>query len=286
MSQFQFHWFNDTVSQPAWLRRVDDRIPGGEQSRNILFALLSLYLVYQLLWASSHDPREPKLIKSSVPILGHIVGIYKHGSRHFTWIAYVYKISQLFRSYERKENRKRIPSNLSHTDTPSSQKTGLPIYLLPILGGGRIAIAHTPDVLSAIDRNPTAVAFIPLAALVIKKLSGLSAKGNKILCGKTAGPDRHEGYMHILSKGVHSTLAPGPSLDAVTSIVAYDLNDSIRELHGKTTRINVLHWFRHVFGISSTDGIYGPGNPFKDPKVEAGFWYDPWIRSFFQFPGY
>ncbi|KAK1959904.1 cytochrome P450 [Colletotrichum sublineola] len=235
MSKSQLQWSNETFSQSAWLSRLDDHIPGGEQGRNALFAIFSLFFVYQILFASSQDPREPKLIKSRVPILGHIVGIYKHGSRHFTWIAY----------------------------------TGLPIYLLPVIGGGRIAIANTPEVLSAIDKNPTAVAFIPLAALVIKKLSGLSSAGKKILCGKTAGPDRHEGYMHILSKGVHSTLAPGRSLDA------------IHELHGKTTRINVLHWFRHAFGISSTDGTYGPGNPFKDPKVEAGFWCEPpFIQTF------
>jgi hypothetical protein len=96
-----------------------------------------------------------------------------------------------------------------------SQKTGLPIYIIPVPGGGKIAIAHTPEVLGAIDRNPTAVGFIPLAARVIKKLSGLSREGDKILCDKLAGPNKHEGYMHILSKGVHSTLAPGPALDAV-----------------------------------------------------------------------
>lgn len=141
------------------------------------------------------------------------------------------------------------------------------------MAGGRLAIANTPEVLSAIDKNPTAVAFIPLAALVIKKLSGLSASGAQILCDKTTGPDKHEGYMHVLSKGVHSTLAPGPSLDAVTTTVSYSLNESFRKLRGKTTRINLLHWFRHEFGLSSTDGIYGPANPFHDPKVEAGFWY-------------
>ena len=114
MSQFQFQeWFDETVSQSAWLRRLDDRIPGGEQGRNILLALLSLYLVYQLLWASSHDPREPKLIKSSVPILGHIVGIYKHGSRHFTWIAYVHMISQLFRSTRKQEERRKEKASSS-----------------------------------------------------------------------------------------------------------------------------------------------------------------------------
>ena len=62
-----------------------------------------------------------------------------------------------------------------------SQKTGLPIYIIPVPGGGKIAIAHTPEVLGAIDRNPTAVAFITLAARVIKKFSGLSREGDRIL---------------------------------------------------------------------------------------------------------
>lgn len=77
--------------------------------------------------------------------------------------------------------------------------------------------------------------------------------------------------MHAVSKGVHASL--GPDLKAVTDRVAYDLNDSVKKLHGTTTRINVLAWFRHELGMSSTNGIYGPKNPFKDRKVEAGFWY-------------
>ncbi|KAI2616503.1 cytochrome P450 [Hypoxylon sp. NC1633] len=78
--------------------------------------------------------------------------------------------------------------------------------------------------------------------------------------------------MNAVMKDIHKTLAPGPDLKHITDRVAYDLNDSMRKLHGKTTRVNLLHWFRHEFGMSSTNGIYGPDNPFKDPKVEAGFW--------------
>ncbi|KAM4067571.1 cytochrome p450 [Hirsutella rhossiliensis] len=209
-----------------------------EQRHSILVAIAAAFLLYRLLWVYALDPAEPKLIKPLIPIVGHALSIYKHGSRHFTWIA---------------------------------QKTGLPIYQIPV-PSGKIAIAGTPEVLSSIDKSPRAVAFVPIAARVIERLSGLSPQGSKILLDKTVGEDRWEGYMYEVSKGVHATLSLGPDLKAITDRVAYDLNDSMRKFHGKKTRVNVLTWFRHEFGMSSTNGIYGPKNPFKDPKVEAGFW--------------
>lgn len=143
--------------------------------------------------------------------------------------------------------------------------------MLPV-PGGRIAIVATPDLLSHVDKNPKAIAFAPIAALVIDKLSGLSRSGSKVVLDKLMGEDKMDGYMNAVMKDIHVTLAPGPHLEAITTQVAHDLNGSIRKLHGKTTRINLLQWFRHEFGLSSTNGIYGPENPFKDPKVEAGFW--------------
>ncbi|KID89333.1 cytochrome P450, partial [Metarhizium majus ARSEF 297] len=210
-----------------------------EQRHSILTALVAAILIYRLLWVYKVNPAEPKLIKPLIPIVGHAPSIYKHGSRHFTWIAPV--------------------------SEPLSQ------YQIPVQAG-KIIIANTPEVLSSIDKNPKAGAFIPIAARVIDRLSGLSALGSKILLDKTVGEDTWDRYMHAVSKGVHATLSLGPDLKAVTDRVAYDLNDSIKKLHGTTTRINVLAWFRQEFGMSSTNGIYGPKNPFKDPKVEAGFW--------------
>jgi hypothetical protein len=138
--------------------------------------------------------------------------------------------------------------------------------------GGKIAVVSTPELLSYVDKSPSAIAFAPIAALVIDKLSGLSKKGSQTVLDKTMGPDKLEGYMNAVMLDIHATLAPGPKLESVTTRVAYDLNDSIKKLHGKSTRMNLLHWFRHEFGMSSTNGIYGPENPFKDPEVEAGFW--------------
>lgn len=72
------------------------------------------------------------------------------------------------------------------------QKTGLPIYQIPV-PAGKIIIANTPEVLRSGDKHPKAVAFIPIAARVIDRLSGLSALGSKILLDKTVGEDRWDG---------------------------------------------------------------------------------------------
>ncbi|KFY03257.1 hypothetical protein O988_01600 [Pseudogymnoascus sp. VKM F-3808] len=204
----------------------------------VSIAIITLLILYRLLFVYTQDEREPKLIKPRIPLIGHAINVYRFGSRHFVGIA---------------------------------KKCGLPIYLLPV-PFGRIAIVNTPELLSHVDKQPKAIAFAPIAALVIDKLSGLSKAGSKTVLDRTMGPDKMDGYMNAVMVDIHITLAPGPKLRAITTQVAYDLNESMAKLHGKTTRMNLLYWFRHVFGMSSTNGIYGPENPFKDAKVEAGFW--------------
>lgn len=90
-------WLSGNVSQPTWLGQwenqvpgwlevVDQRILGSGHGRHFLLALLAIVLCF-CLTGYSHDSREPKLIKPFIPFLGHAIGIYKYGSRHFTWIA-------------------------------------------------------------------------------------------------------------------------------------------------------------------------------------------------------
>ncbi|CAG8952976.1 hypothetical protein HYFRA_00003166 [Hymenoscyphus fraxineus] len=225
-----------------------------ENRTTVSVSFILLVILYRLLFVYSQDEREPKLVAPGLPLIGHAISVYRYGSRHFVGIA-----SQL-------NEEQSYLLNCVH-----SKKYNLPIFLLPV-PGGRIAIVNTPELLSHVDKQPKNIAFAPIAALVIDKLSGLSKTGSKVVLDRTMGPDRMEGYMNAVMVDIHNTLAPGPKLDGVTTEVAYYLNDSMGKLHGKTTRMNLLHWFRHEFGMSSTHGIYGPENPFKDPKVEAGFW--------------
>lgn len=108
------------------------------------------------------------------------------------------------------------PPALELTLTQNRKKCKLPIYLLPV-PGGRIAIVTTPDLLSYIDKNPKAIAFALIAALVIDKLLGLSRSGSKVVLDKLIGEDKMQGYMNAVMKDIYVTLAPGPHLDFITT---------------------------------------------------------------------
>jgi hypothetical protein len=37
-------------------------------------------------------------------------------------------------------------------------------------------------------------------------------------------------------------------------------------------RIKLMQWLRHEITMATSNSVYGPMNPFKDPMIEAGFW--------------
>lgn len=76
----------DQVRGMSHLAQWDEKLL-YEQRHSILTSLVASILIYRLLWVYQVNPVEPKLIKPLIPIVGDALIIYKHGSRHFTWIA-------------------------------------------------------------------------------------------------------------------------------------------------------------------------------------------------------
>lgn len=48
-----------------------------------LFILSGVIVLFWRLLSSPRDPREPPLIKPSIPIVGHIIGIFRHKMEYF-----------------------------------------------------------------------------------------------------------------------------------------------------------------------------------------------------------
>lgn len=40
----------------------------------------------------------------------------------------------------------------------------------------------------------------------------------------------------------------------------------------KEISVDLWNWVKHEITQSVSASIYGPGNPYEDPKVESGFW--------------
>lgn len=50
---------------------------------NLLIGLLVIYVIQRAI-EPNHDPREPPIIRSRIPILGHIGALLTKGNKHFT----------------------------------------------------------------------------------------------------------------------------------------------------------------------------------------------------------
>ncbi|RAL61937.1 hypothetical protein DID88_002426 [Monilinia fructigena] len=67
----------------------------------------------------------------------------------------------------------------------------------------------------------------------------------------------------------------GLSKDASGKLVA-NLEPSSEEpsllINGLKANSNLWAWVQHEITVATTESVYGPMNPYRDAKVEAGFW--------------
>ena len=75
-------------------------------------------------------------------------------------------------------------------------------------------------------------------------------------------------------KGIHAALAPGGGLELMNRTMIENVAASLDSLQteNKTVRLKLASWLRHEITLATSEAVYGPGNPLRDPKVEDGFW--------------
>ena len=144
-------------------------------------------------------------------------------------------------------------------------------------GGYKIYVANSIELIGAIQRQPKVLAFPPIEAKFAMIVCNLSKKANDILNVNTNGEQGDWGYSMEFHKSLHPSLASGAGLDAMNRIMIQNIASSIDRLQpvgGKPTRIGLMAWVRHEMTTATTESVYGPLNPFRDPKVEEAFWYE------------
>ena len=76
-------------------------------------------------------------------------------------------------------------------------------------------------------------------------------------------------------KSMGPSLAPGAGLDGMNRVMIQNVAASLQKLDresGQGTRIGLVEWIRHEITIATSNAVYGPMNPFNDPKAEEAFW--------------
>ncbi|RWA14547.1 hypothetical protein EKO27_g619 [Xylaria grammica] len=80
------------------------------------------------------------------------------------------------------------------------------------------------------------------------------------------------GYLMSFPKYVHAALSTGPGLGVMNrrsiQVIAKSLNALARQ--GGAT-VDMFTWIRHELLLASTEAVYGPRNPFRDPAMEEAW---------------
>ncbi|KAF2635621.1 cytochrome P450 [Massarina eburnea CBS 473.64] len=150
-------------------------------------------------------------------------------------------------------------------------KYKLPIYTLR-MPGSRIYVVNSPALISVVQRQHKALAFMPLAAKASVKVSQFSKTASEIINTNTNGEDGDWGYVMTFHDAIQPSLAPGTHLDAMNRVmlglVAQSLNGLKERSH---TTVKLFDWVQHQITLATTSSAYGPSNPYKDPSIEAAF---------------
>ncbi|KAK6220960.1 hypothetical protein QIS74_04952 [Colletotrichum tabaci] len=202
--------------------------------------VVGCYLLESLVFLSK-DPREPDYFRPKVPLVGHLLGLNKYGAgRYFTKIG---------------------------------SQTKFKIFSAPIFNFKFYVISERKFVAS-IQRNAKTISFAPFAAKAARTFSGATEKAASLQDHLEGGPEAKE-----FDRVQRTMLAAGPELDEMSHVatrVKLELVDKLAvdatRSSGSAAEIDLFAWVRHAVSISSTEGFFGPLNPFKNPEHETDFW--------------
>ncbi|KAH7324461.1 cytochrome P450 [Stachybotrys elegans] len=207
----------------------------------IAVVLGSAGAVYMFLAALLHltqDPKEPPMLKTSIPFIGPVLGSLK-GMPKFM--------------------------------VEMRDKYNLPIYTLR-MPGSRIYVVNSTSLVPQVQKQYKTIAFQPMAAMAAANVMNVGKAGNAII-----GSDRmfeDDSYLATFVPFIAPAMSPGPGLDTMTAEATRIAADSIDKISRKgPVNVELFEWVRHQVFEAETAAMYGEGNPLRDPALEAA-WYD------------
>lgn len=152
----------------------------------------------------------------------------------------------------------------------SRDKYDLPIYTLHV-PGTRLYVINSVSLIPHVQKHFKTLAFPPIEAMAAKNICGSSKVANDILDTNVNGDDGPWGYSITHYPAVRVPLLPGPGLDAMNRVMAQKVAASIDGM-SKEIHVKLFKFISHEITLATTDSVYGPQNPFRDPEVEHSFW--------------
>lgn len=136
---------------------------------------------------------------------------------------------------------------------------------------GKVYVVTSPDLLTALNRNPKAIAFNPFIAQLGKRITGHDEATGKIVQHNLNG-EQGSRYVIEVHDGIVAALAPGRTLENMVKPLLEEASTYFDALV-KDNEVDLFAWMRQLVTMCSTRAIYGPENPFnKNPRYSDSFW--------------
>ncbi|KAI1346611.1 cytochrome P450 [Xylaria sp. FL0043] len=214
-----------------------------------LAVLLAFAIIYRrfLHRRTSDELLEPPVIRTTIPLLGHIIGMARHGKNYYQHIR---------------------------------GQCRLPIVTLPLVGS-RVYVVFSVPMIQSIQKQSKSFSFEPIQAKFSTGLCGASKDAYDIL---QRDLHREGGVYGAIHNAIHHALSPGKFLNEMNMVSAGSVLHSINDIRPGID-IKLDEWLRHQVTLATTDAVYGPYNPFRVKEVEAAFWaFEQETTSLFLLP--
>ncbi|KJZ72490.1 hypothetical protein HIM_08159 [Hirsutella minnesotensis 3608] len=190
---------------------------------------------------SSHDAREPPPAPTSIPFVGHLIGLTRKKFNYFVQL---------------------------------SQQTGFPIFTIS-LPGQKLYVLAKPDLIPALQKQYKTLAFPPVEAKFASRICGTSPKAQAILSQNVNGDDGDFGLSMESYAAMRAGLKPGAIVDDMNRVMIQEVAKALKQLEpasGRSRKIALHTWVRDVMTTATTRSVYGPMNPYEDKAIANAFW--------------
>ncbi|KAI0007879.1 cytochrome P450 [Xylariaceae sp. FL0662B] len=154
----------------------------------------------------------------------------------------------------------------------------LPIHTLR-LPGSRLYVINSPPLLTSAQSQIRTLSFTAIQSGIAANILGVNKATNEII-GR--GVTSHGSYLTSFPKYIHPTLSTGAGLDDMNRRSIQVVAKSLDTLVGKgITTVKMFQWVRHELLVASTEGVYGPKNPFRHANMEQTWYtFEPGVMMF------
>lgn len=200
-----------------------------------LIGLAATYVFLRALLSFSQLANEPPTVETSIPFLGPVLAMAKYKVRFYAHLR---------------------------------DKLGLPIYTLR-LPGIRMYIINSPKLIPAVQKLWRAISFAAVEAHTTATILLCSKAGNDEI---GSGLMNDDSYIGQFMSAVHPATKPGEQLDDMTRTAIRTVATWLDKYQAVgSNEADLFEWVRDPITLATSDAVYGPHNPLRDPEVRKAW---------------